>query len=644
MNPRPSSPARSTARRAQTRRPSSTPAQSWRAWLAAAALLGLVCIAYAPVGDAGFIWDDDSYVTGNATLRSLDGLRRIWFEIGAVPQYYPLVHTTFWIEYHLWGLAPLGYHVVNVLLHAVSVLLLWRLLRRLNVPGAWWAAALFAVHPVMVESVAWVTERKNVLSLALSLGAMLSYLRFSPLENEEVTATDVSHREGMRWGWYALALSLFLAALLSKTVVASLPAVILVIVWWKRGTLSVRDLVPLLPFFASGIGCGLFTAWMEKHHVGAAGLEWNFSPADRVLIAGRSLWFYAAKLAFPYPLAFFYPRFNIDDHVWWQYLFPLTALTLVVGLWLARSRIGRGPLAGVLIFGGVLTPALGLVDVYPMRFSFVADHFQYHASIALLTLAVAAVVHFLSKLRADRKSAGAAVAVVAVVTLVALSMQRSAVFQNVDRLYRDTIAKNPTGPTAYANLAVYLESIERYDEALDMARTAVRLGSDEATAHNTLGICLMHVAERDPTSTATRDEAINELGEALRLFPDYADAHVNLASALLAGGQAEPARQHLETALAIQPEHADAHNVLGNLWFAEHDFQKAAEQYSLAVAARPEFDRAWNNLGVTYMNLGKTARAITCFQEAVRVNPAYASAQANLARAHQVRQQQSAPQ
>jgi tetratricopeptide (TPR) repeat protein len=606
--------------------------------------VGLVCIAYAPVGDAGFIWDDDSYVTSNATLRSLDGLHRIWFEIGAVPQYYPFVHTTFWIEYHLWGLAPLGYHVVNVLLHAVSVLLFWRLLSRLNVPGAWWAAALFAVHPVMVESVAWVTERKNVLSLALSLGAMLSYLRFAPLENEEVTTTGAPRREGTRWAWYVLALGLFLAALLSKTVVASLPAVILVIVWWKRGKISIRDLVPLLPFFVLGISCGLYTAWMEKHHVGAAGLEWNFSPADRALIAGRVLWFYAAKLVCPYPLVFFYPRFHIDDHVWWQYVFPLAALAIVVGLWLARSRIGRGPLAAVLIFGGVLTPALGLVDVYPMRFSFVADHFQYHASIALLTLAVAAVVHFLSKLRSDRQSAGIAVAVVAIATLVALSIQRSVVFQNVDWLYRDTIAKNPAGPTAYANLAVYLESIERFDEGLDMARAAVRLGPDEATAHNTLGVCLMHVAERNPTSTATRDEAIGELGEALRLFPDYADAHVNLATALLAGGQAEAARQHLEAALATQPEHADAHNVLGNLWFAERDFQKAAEQYSLAVAARPEFDRAWNNLGVTYMNLGETPRAITCFQEAVRVNPAYASAQTNLARAYQVLQQQPATQ
>ena len=248
---------------------------------------------------------------------------------------------------------------------------------------------------------------------------------------------------------------------------ASLPGVILVIAWWKRGRITRRDVAWLVPFFALGIGGGLVTAWMEKHFVGAAGFEWSYSPVERVLIAGRAVWFYAAKLIWPYPLAFFYPRFTIDDRAWWQYLFPLAAVALLVVLWSARGRIGRGPLTAALIFGGVLVPALGFVDVYPMRFSSsFADHFQYHASVALLTLAAAAAATIYQRLPSARRPLALVAVVVVIGCLATLAYQRAIVFHDVERLYRDTIAKNPAGPTAYANLAVHLESIGQYEESL----------------------------------------------------------------------------------------------------------------------------------------------------------------------------------
>ncbi len=337
-------------------------------------------------------------------------------------------------------------------------------------PGAWLAAALFAVHPVMVESVGWVTERKNMLSLPLALGALLCYLRFEPVDGPDERGADTTTSSGAARAWYALSLVLFLAALLSKTVVASLPAVILVIIWWKRGRIAPRDVARLLPFFVLGCALGLGTAWMEKHHVGAVGVEWDFSPVERVLIAGRAVWFYAAKLLWPYPLAFFYPRFTIDDHQPWQYLFPTAALLLIATLWGMRRRIGRGPLAAVLIFGGVLVPALGFVDVYPMRFSFVADHFQYHASIALLALVAAIAADVYARLSAHRRPIALAAGMAVLTALAVLTYQRSQVFYDAERLYRDTIAKNPTGPTAYANLAVYLESVGKYAEALSPAQ------------------------------------------------------------------------------------------------------------------------------------------------------------------------------
>ena len=350
-----------------------------------AILVVLVAFVYGPTLSNGFIWDDDQYVEENPTLQSLHGLHDIWFKLGAVPQYYPLVHTSFWIETHLWGLHPLGFHAVNLILHAISTVLVWRLLTQLAVPGAWLAAAIFGVHPVEVESVAWITERKNVLSCSLALGS------FWPGSVSTIPIPTVRIRQRKEIGVFTCWRSrLYVAALLSKTVTVTLPAVILVIDWWKRGRLTGAMESVSLRFSRVGLSLASITVWMEKTHVGADGDDWNFSYVDRLLIAGRALWFYAEKLAWPYPLAFFYDKWSINSGVWWQYLYPAAALAVMGALWLARERIGRGPLAAVLIFAGVLSPALGFFNIYPFLFSFVADHFQYHASIALIAAAAAA--------------------------------------------------------------------------------------------------------------------------------------------------------------------------------------------------------------------------------------------------------------
>ncbi len=251
----------------------------------------------------GFIWDDDDYVQDNPTLRSLAGLGQIWFQPGATRQYYPLVHTTYWLEYRLWGLDPTGYHVVNVILHALSAVVVWRILSRLQVPGAWAAAALFALHPVHVESVAWITERKNALSGAFYLSAAWAYLRYEAARRPR---------------WYGAALVLFAAALLSKTVTCTLPAALLLVLWWKGQTPMRRPAVALGPFFVLAVAMSAVTVWMERHSVGAWGPEWDLSLVERGLIAGRALWFYAAKLLVPLDLAFIYLRWAIDATAIWQ--------------------------------------------------------------------------------------------------------------------------------------------------------------------------------------------------------------------------------------------------------------------------------------------------------------------------------------
>lgn len=524
----------------------------WRDALAGSFLLLAPLVVYLPLRSAGFIWDDDQYVTQNRHLQDAAGLARIWLDPRAVPQYYPLVHTTYWAEFQLWGLDARGYHATNVVLHAISALLLWRVLVRLRVLGALFAAALFAVHPVMTESVAWITERKNVLSLALVLAALASYLRFAPVEPD--AAADESHGR-----WYALALLLYVGALLSKTVVCALPAVIVVLLWWKCGRIRARDLAPLAPFFVLGAAAGLHTAWLERHHVGAFGAEWSLAPLERVLVAGRALWFYAGKLIWPHPLIFFYPRWQIDQTELWQLAFPLAIAAVLVALWTTRDRIGRGPLAAILIFAGVLLPALGFIDVYPFRYSYVADHFQYHASTALFALAAAVAAQYAARLGAAGRAAARVAAVALLLVLGTLTAAQARVYRDLETLYRDTIAKNGTAWNAYLNLANYLSSTGRNEEALSLAREAVRLAPSVADAHNTLGGVLFLTSQEQPaTGPARLAEAVEAFSQAIALEPEHVDALYNGAVASTVAGRHEEAARYYERIVARDPAAVDA--------------------------------------------------------------------------------------
>jgi tetratricopeptide (TPR) repeat protein len=527
-----------------------------RGALAASALMLLPLLVYLPLRSAGFVWDDDSYVTQNENLRSAAGLLRIWFEPRSIPQYYPLVHTSYWAEYRLWGLSAAGFHATNVLLHGVSAVLLWRVLARLRVPGAWLAAAIFAVHPVMTESVAWITERKNVLSLALALGAFATYLHFAPPEPDR--------RGRAPWRSYAFALLLYTGALLSKTVVCSLPAVILVVLWWKRGRIRVADVVPLIPFFALGLAAAASTIWLEKNHVGASGEEWALAPIERVLLAGRALWFYAGKLVWPHPLIFFYPRWQVSAAQPWQWLFPIGVLLVAAPLWVLRTRIGRGPLAALVIFAGVLFPALGFFDVYPFRYSYVADHFQYHAAPALIALFAAACVGVVARLGPRARVPSQLAAGVLLVVLGTLGFRQAHVYHDLDTLYRRTIADNPLAWNAYLNLANLLSAEGRDAEAVPLAREAARLAPQIADAHNTLGgVLLMSAPAAGAAGPAQVAEAIAAFERTLVLDPGHVDALYNGAVALSTAGRHEEASRNYAQLLAAQPGDVDAMVGLG---------------------------------------------------------------------------------
>ena len=518
-------------------------------------ILAAVFTAYLPALRGGFIWDDNLHVTQNQTLRDLGGLRGIWFEIGKTIQYYPLVHSTFWLEYHLWQLNPFGYHLVNVLLHALAAVLFYRVLMRLQLRGAWLPAAIFALHPVCVESVAWISERKNVLSAVFYLAAALAYLRFAPIREgvrDPAFRNDKGSEGGGRWRWYVAALLLFVAALLSKTVTCSLPAALLLVGWWRRRRITWRDGALLLPFFVAAAALGLNTVWLEKHCVGAQGAAWSLTVWERCLTAGRALFFYAAKLVWPANLTFNYPRWEIGTAVWWLWCFPVAALGVIAALWLLRHRIGRGPLVAVLFFVGTLFPALGFFDVYPFLYSFVADHFQYLASLGLVTLAGAGINSACGWFERGKPFVKLPICGTLLLVLAVLTWRQCGMYADMETLWRTTIARNPDSWLAHNNLGKELLEKGQADEGIACFRKTLEIHPGDVLARCNLGNALFLKGQVD--------EAIPYFQKALEIEPDNALVHCNLGNALRQKGRVNEAIVHYEKVLAIVPTNAPLAN------------------------------------------------------------------------------------
>jgi protein O-mannosyl-transferase len=592
----------------------------------AAALVMAVVIAYLPALRAGYIWDDDTWLTENRTLRAPGALWRIWFRPSEDPQYYPLTLSLFWLERQLWALAPFGYHLVNVLLHGCSAIMLWILLRRLALPGAWLAAALFALHPVQVESVAWITERKNVLSGFFYLAAALAYVRFSGLDSPPASSagSDASGSPpAFRWKPYVLCLALFLCAMFSKTVASSFPAAALLVVYWKRGRITRHDVLPLVPMFLVGAALGMLTAWIEKNQVGASGEPWQLSMVERTLIAGRAVWFYAAKLAWPDPLVFCYPRWSVSATTLWQYLFPVTAVAVVIALWLLRKRIGRGPLVAVLFFGGTVFPALGFVNVYPMQFSFVADHFQYVASLGLITLAAAGA----SRLAGRRMHALVAAGTLVLAVLGVLTWRQSKYYRNEMTLWEATLAVNPEAWLAHSNLGVLLAAQGRVDEAIGHYQESLRVNPRYADTHYCLGNALSKLGRKA--------EAIEAYRRSLELRPSLYRAHYNWGNILLRQRDNAGAAVQYEMALRVNPDYPEAHNNAGQALSRSGRLSDAVRHFAEAVRLRPDYSDAYNNWGAALLEAGRAAEAIPLFKRALQINPINDGVRMNLQMAEQ---------
>jgi len=617
--------------------------------LGQAARYGLIFVsiflAYFPVLQGGLLWDDSSHIT-RPDLRSLHGLWRIWTELTATQQYYPLLHSAFWIEHRIWGDAMLGYHLTNLVLHATAACLVATIARRLLLPGAWLAAFVFALHPVGVEAVAWISEQKSTLSAVLFLASALVYLRFD-------TSRKRLH--------YCLGAALFVMAILAKTVTATLPAALLVVLWWKYGCLGWRrDVLPLIPWFVFGASAGLFTAWVEWRFVGARGSDFDLSFLDRLLLGGRVICFYAAKVIWPADLIFTYPRWSIDAHVLWQYLFPALVIASAAGLWFVARR-SRGPLAGMLFFCGTLFPVLGFLNVYPFRFSYVADHFQYLASLGIILPATSGLIVATRQLSSGAAGRSLILATL-VIVLGVLSWRQSEVYTDEETLYRSTLARNPNSWMAHHNLAkVLADRPGGLPEAIAEYEASLRIYPDFAETHNNLGNALSQIPGRLPDAARELEravqldpeyahgrynlanvlsripgkapEAVAEYQAALRIIPNFAEAHHNLGITLAQmPGRLPDAIREYQVALQIDPGLAEGHNDLGKaLSEMAGRLGDGLAECNEAIRINPNFPAAYNNIGIILSRMpGRLPDAIAAYQNALRIAPGYAEAHNNL--------------
>ena len=584
--------------------------RSSRNWLFGLILIGATALAYLPAWNGKPIWDDDLHVTP-PELRSVHGLVRIWTEPSAAPQYYPLLHTVFWIEYKLWGDWPLPYHLVNVALHALTALLILKILQRLALPGAWFAAAIFAFHPVMVESVAWMSEIKNTLSGALCAASALVYLKFD---------------ESRSRGAYVIALLLFLAGVMTKTVVVTLPAVLLIIFWWKRGTLNWKhDIVPLVPFFLVGLAAGFMTVWVEQKFCAEQGETFNFTLVERFLIAGRLFWFYLGELLWPRNLMLIYPAWDIRQSDWSQYLFPIAAAFLFFAVWIIRRKT-RGPFAAACCFAVMLSPVLGFFNLSYFMSGlapdhhaaiFRADHFQYLAAVAVFALIATGLNWLIEKTSLRPVLYAGSIALL--LLLASLTWAQSATYRDAESAFRAVIAKNPNSATAQSNLSGALLKRGAIDEAIVHSQRSLELEPNFQFGHYNLGLALLQ--------KGNFEAAVEELRKVLGSNPNDFKTYYALGNALSKKGELDEAAASYQSALRLQPDLVDVHTNLANVLLEKAEIDAALTHYRRAVELEPDSPGSHYNLAVGLARKGELDPAIAELRMALRIDPNYPDAE-----------------
>jgi tetratricopeptide (TPR) repeat protein len=576
-------------------------------------LVGL--IAYFPVLRDGFVWDDDVLLTRNPLIKASNGLARFWATTQA-PDYWPVTSTTLWLEWRLWGMNPLGYHATNLILHLGESLLLWYILRQVRLPGAFLAALIFAVHPVNVESVVWIAQRKNLMAMLFCLASLVCFLRTGLV----TPAPGRAERSAgaVRPAWYRLCLAAFALAMLSKTSAAILPVIFMGMIALNR-RVSRTDWARLAPFLAVAALLTLAEVWFQAHALSEPIRRATF--AERCQGAGLALFFYLGKAFWPQHLAFVYPlwRTEADRLVGWL---PVAAAAAVTGaLWCYRKQGSRPLLFAWSYFCLALLPALGFVDVHFMRYSLVADHYQ-HLAIIGAAAATAAGWSRWRETQGTERLVGfdlpTITALAVLCPLVALTRWQCETYRDAETLYRSTLARNPDAWLAHNNLGDILHRQGKLPEATREFEAALRLAPDYAEAHNNLGNILRQ--------TGHVPEAIAQFESAARLDPNSAETHNNLGNLLLQSRRLAEAIGQYREALRVNPAYAEARNGLGNALLRSGHPSEAIDEYVAAVRIRPDYANAHFDLGAALLERGRWAEAAAEFRAVLKITPEDAEA------------------
>jgi protein O-mannosyl-transferase len=573
----------------------------------AAALVAVTFLIYQPAWTGKPLLDDNDRFLKAPEQRTVGGLVQLWTQPRTTRQYHPVVDTVYWIEDKLWGDNVLGYHLVTIALHAAAALLLVKILRRLKIPGAWLAAAIFALHPVEVESVAWMVEIKNTLSGLFFFAAILTFLEFD---------------ERRTRGNYFLLLLFFVVGILTKAIVATVPVVALILIWWKRRTIDWRrDVWPLLPLVALAIAAAALSAYVERAFSGAEGEEFQFSIVERFLIAGRAFWFYIGKVFWPADLSLIYPRWKIDASVWWQYLFPTAMLAAFVAAWFQRKQL-RWLFAGLLFFGTTILPLLGFFNVNFYRFSFVADHFQYLPSLGIIVPVASGAILALRALNGWQLAAGRALCATLLIGLAVLSWNQSQMYQDNETCYRMVLAKNPMSWTAHYNVGSELLQRGQIENAAAEFKKVLELEPTnplaEREARNGLG--------GTAAATGNLDGAIAQFQRAVQIYPRDAQGHNGIAAILHRQGHLAEAIAEYERTAELRPNSAP---VLSNFaWMlatcANASLRDGPRAVTLAeranTIARGSDPKVLRSLAAAYAEVGRFSDAAKAGQRALQLS------------------------
>jgi tetratricopeptide (TPR) repeat protein len=573
----------------------------WKLGLGALIIALATFWIYWPALHGDWLWDDDQLITQNPLIHDPDGWWKIWLQPLSLVDYFPIKVSVEWIEWHLWGSDTLGYHITSVILHGVNALLVWRLLHKLGLRLAWLGGLIFAIHPLQVESVAWIAELKNTLSLFPFLLAMCAWIDFDG--------------HGRRKD-YLLALGFFTVAMLCKTSMVMFPLVILLHGWWRRGRLAWNDLRASLPFFAVSLVLGMVTVWFTHHHSAVD----KSAPAGGLLpglaLTGLTVAFYVSKFVLPIRLLPIYPSWNIDPPSLVQFLPWLVAIALIFYLWSKRRSWGRSALFGMGFFIINLLPVLGFILAKYKVMIWSMDHMMYLPILGLIGLMVAAMEQIGNHLAGGIRTWGAILIAATMGLFAILSHTYATKFVNEITLWTYALQGNPQGWFIHNQLGAALFKVGQLSEAKAQYQIALRIEPAYADAQNNLGTVLAQEGDLN--------NAIDQFKKALQNKPGSASAHCNFGDALLQSNRPSEAMAQYQAALQIDPGFAEAHNGLGNVLRKQGELGPAIAQFQQAVQNEPDKAEIRYNFGNTLLQAGRVADAIEQYQAALRINPNFA--------------------